>query len=232
MLLGWVSKKVPDPVLSILRPIYRGARGTKTAIFGIADSLRLIGPDSIYSDDYYSKRQEDPFRSDARSVANSLLQQFEPNSVIDFGCAIGAHLEVFHEKVVEIKGVEGNSDAFEYAVIPEKYLEEHDLRDPYDVQKSYDLAISFEVAEHLPERFADTLVDTLSKSSDIVVMTAAPPGQEGKHHINTQPKEYWRLKFDSRGMYYDKDGTEELRELIEVEQTTWIPNNLMVFRSS
>jgi SAM-dependent methyltransferase len=229
-IIDWMSKNVPDSVLSVLRPFYNGARTLKTAIYGTADSLRLIGPDSIYSDNYYAKRQNDPYRTDSRSVANALLQQFDPNSVIDFGCAIGAHLERFYEEDIEIRGVEGNPEAFEYAVIPEEFLESHDLRDPYNPERVYDLVLCFEVAEHLPERFAGTLVDTLSKSGYIVVMTAAPPGQEGKHHVNKQSKEYWREKFEARGMEYDEQCVAELRELIEVKRATWIPNNLMVFR--
>jgi SAM-dependent methyltransferase len=193
--------------------------------------MKLIDPSTIYEENYYAKRREDPWRSDAHSVSRALREYFEPNSVIDFGCAIGAHLELFYEENIEIKGVEGNSDAFKYAVVPVEHLVEHDLREPYDPERSYDIAFCFEVAEHLPEEYADVLVDTLTKSSDTIVMTAAPPGQGGTHHVNEQPPEYWCDKFESRGFEYDSQDVETLVNRIEVEESIWIQENLMVFRS-
>lgn len=210
--------------------MYRGFVVSRTKIYGTADALRLIGPGEIYSEGYYKKRQEEPLRSDARRVSNALLNYFEPSSVIDFGCAIGSHLELFHEEGIKTKGIEGNRAAFNHAVIPREYLEEHDLRDPYEPEYSYDIALCFEVAEHLPERFADRLVDTLVAASNTIVMTAAPPGQVGRHHVNNQPREYWCQKFNSRGMEYDSEAVAWLRKNIEVEEATWIGENMMVFR--
>jgi hypothetical protein len=196
-----------------------------------ADSLRIIGPDQIYDEDYYSKRREDPWRSDAQSVAIVLNGYFAPDSVIDFGCAIGAYLEPFYDSDVNIKGIEGNSDAFAYAVVPQEYLEKYDLRDQYKPERSYDLALCFELAEHLPEKYADNLVESLIMSSDIVVITAAPPGQGGTHHVNEQPPEYWHQKFESHGFEYDSEAVQTLSNRIEVDEASWIQENLMVFRS-
>ena len=219
----WVSRNAPEPVLSVLRPIYRQS-------LDIADSLKLVDPSSIYDESYYAKRREDPWRSDARAVATAIRDHFDPDSVIDFGCAIGAHLEPFYEEQIEIKGVEGNPAAFEYAVVPTDFLEEHDLREPYESDRTYDIALCFEVAEHLPEQFADVLVNTLVTSSDTVIMTAAPPGQGGTHHVNEQPSGYWHQKFESRGLVYDSEAVETLTDTIETEETSWILENLMVFR--
>lgn len=204
-------------------------RWTLRKLKGLADSLRIIGPDQIYDEKYYSKRRDDPWRSDAQNVGTIINDYFDPNSVIDFGCAIGAYLEPFYEEDVDIKGVEGNSAAFDYAVVPQEYLEKYDLRDQYNSECSYELALCFEVAEHLPEKYADNLVDSLTMSSDLIVMTAATPGQDGTHHVNEQPREYWYEKFESRGYEYDSDTVEELQNRIEVERATWVPDNLMVF---
>ena len=224
----WISKNAPEPILAVLRPIYRRPR---RQILNVADSMKLIGPSTIYDESYYAKRLDDPWRSDAHTVARTIRDYFHPSSVIDFGCAIGSHLEPFHEENIEIKGVEGNPAAFEYAVVPTDYLIVHDLREPYDSQGSYDIALCFEVAEHLPEEFADVLVDTLTEASDIVVMTAATPGQGGAHHINEQPPEYWHRKFESRGFEHDSEAVQTLNDRIEVNEATWILDNLMVFQS-
>jgi hypothetical protein len=52
-----------------------------------------------------------------------------------------------------------------------------------------------EVAEHLSEKYADRFVKLLASLSDIIVFTAATPGQGGNGHVNEQPPSYWIAKF-------------------------------------
>jgi len=158
-------------------------------------------------------------------------EYFRPDSVIDFGCAIGSHLEPFYQCDVDIKGIEGNAKAFDHAVVPQDHLEKYDLRDHYSSEWNYDLVLCFELAEHIPEQYANNLVDTLVEAGDIIVMTPATPGQGGAHHVNEQPREYWYEKFESRGYQYDSETVSDLRDMIHVERSDWIPDNLMVFRS-
>lgn len=62
-----------------------------------------------------------------------------------------------------------------------------------------DLAMSLEVGEHLEEISADAFVHTLTDFSDVVLFSAAYPGQGGTHHINEQPPTYWARKFRIHG---------------------------------
>lgn len=228
-IVQWASANLPEPLLELLRPAYNAIRNTKIKVSGALDRYRVIGPDEIYEENYYSKRKDDPWRSDANCVSEAVYDYFKPRSVIDIGCAIGTHLEYFYEKDVEVKGVEGNSKAFNHAVVPQSYLEQHDLRDPYTPERKYDLAICFEVAEHIPDSYSDTFVDTLSDCSGKIIMTAAKPGQAGTHHVNNQPQDYWREKFADRGYTYDSDAVEHLKRSIEVQKTDHILENIMVF---
>ncbi len=229
----WASSRLPKSILSIARPIYgffhKIYKNLRSYGLKHADSLKLVGPNTIYEENYYAKRQRNPWRSDAHNVALTLNEYFDPDSVIDFGCAIGSHLEPFLNCDVEIKGIEGNSAAFEHAVVPIDTLEQHDLREPYQTDRTYDLALCFEVAEHIPDRFAHVLVDTLVSASDTIVMTAAPPGQGGTHHVNEREPEYWCEKFEQRGFVHDEATVESLKETITVDETSWITDNLMVF---
>lgn len=61
-----------------------------------------------------------------------------------------------------------------------------------------DLVISIEVAEHIAEEFVDHYLDTLANGR-IVCMTAALPDQDGHHHVNCQPSQYWIEKMTTRG---------------------------------
>ncbi len=59
--------------------------------------------------------------------------------------------------------------------------------------------MSFEVAEHLEEQFADVFIDNITKLSDVVVFSAAIPQQGGTHHVNEQWASYWTEKFRKKG---------------------------------
>ncbi|WP_435066122.1 glycosyltransferase domain-containing protein [Halobaculum sp. EA56] len=204
---------------------------TRERLLAVGDRLGVVGPDSIYEAGYYEKRRYDPFRAEARHMGQVFDEVFEPNSVIDFGCAIGAYLEPFHEKGIKIHGVEANSSAFEYAVVPRGNLTQHDLREPFRTEQQYDLVISIEVAEHIPAKYADTYVDTLTKAGDTVVMSAAPPGQGGTHHVNEKPRKYWIEKMNQRGFEYDSDAVASVRTRANTDVFSHVPENIMVFQS-
>lgn len=54
----------------------------------------------------------------------------------------------------------------------------------------FDLAISVEVAEHLPKEAAETFIDNLVSLSDEVVFGAAYEHQGGVNHLNEQKHIY------------------------------------------
>jgi hypothetical protein len=74
-----------------------------------------------------------------------------------------------------------------------------------------DLAVSLEVAEHLPEKRADRFVDLLRSLAPVVVCSAAKPQQGGLDHVNCQPQSYWIEKFERRGYRFDCGAVDALR---------------------
>src|SRR5579862_3100091 len=62
---------------------------------------------------------------------------------------------------------------------------------PFNLGRSFDLAMSFEVAEHLPPDAAKGFVDSLTRLAPLVLFSAAIPFQGGVGHINEQWPEYW-----------------------------------------
>lgn len=79
----------------------------------------------------------------------------------------------------------------------EKFVSQ-DLSTPFLFNRKFDLTICMEVAEHLDEKFASWLVDSLTRTSDIILFSAAIPGQWWTHHVNEQPPIYWYNLFSSR----------------------------------
>ena len=67
----------------------------------------------------------------------------------------------------------------------------HDLTKPLNLDRRFDLVMSLEVAEHLDSRFAPVFVESLVRHGDVVLYSAAVPGQGGNHHVNEQWPSYW-----------------------------------------
>jgi hypothetical protein len=72
----------------------------------------------------------------------------------------------------------------------------HDLLEPVSLERRFDLAMSLEVAEHLPARSARDFVATLVKLAPVVLFSAAIPHQGGTRHVNEQWPRYWATLFD------------------------------------
>jgi hypothetical protein len=79
--------------------------------------------------------------------------------------------------------------------ISEPEFREVDLEQPIKLDKTYDLVVSLEVAEHLSEKSADTFVQSLADAGKIILFSAAIPKQGGFNHVNEQWPEYWIKKF-------------------------------------
>ena len=98
--------------------------------------------------------------------------------------------------------------------------------------RDFDVAVSMEVAEHIPESRADRYMDLLARAGRAVVFTAAPPGQGGNDHVNERPSEYWIAKFADRGFRLDGELTRSWRDHWRRSEHVrgWYHQNLMVFR--
>lgn len=126
----------------------------------------------------------------------------KPASMVDIGCGAGHWLAVAAELgVKDILGIDGEWALRAQLAIPRDKFIEHDLRSPLKLGRRFDVALSLEVAEHLPESQARAFVETLCEAADRVVFSAAIPGQGGRHHINEQWPDYWAELF--RGLGYE-----------------------------
>jgi hypothetical protein len=139
-------------------------------------------------------------RISAEAVIGLLQGALPIASVADFGCALGTWLAVWRARgVADVVGVDGSYVRREHLEIPAANFRAHELAAPIDLGRRFDLVESMEVAEHLPPESAAAFVATLARHGDIVLFSAAPPGQGGEHHVNEQPYEFWRAQFARHG---------------------------------
>lgn len=167
----------------------------------------------------------------ARAAVEIIVKRFNPKSVIDIGCGAGIYLKEFMNEGVDIFGYDGSPAALKESLIGDK-IKIYDLTLPLKLSKKFDLCLCFEVAEHLENKYSATLIDTLTGLSDIVIFTAATPGQGPVSigHINEQPHRFWIDLFGKKGFKYKKELSEKMREEMENKKVVWwITKNLMIF---
>ena len=150
--------------------------------------------EETYNRRFFCRRYKLHWR--AVPICDALWNLWKFKSIVDVGCATGDIVKEFEERGLDSWGVEGSSEAEEYIIC--KNFKIVDLRDPVTIfDRRFDLCLCLEVAEHIEEAFVDIFVSHLIELSDIIVLSAAPPGQEGTGHVNCQPPEYWIKKFKS-----------------------------------
>lgn len=194
---------------------------------------KVLRHDDIYAGYYYTGIVEPHALKAADTMADSLIGNLSPASVIDVGCGSGALLAALAKRQVDVFGLEYSTDALNMCSQKGVPVERCDLRkSDYQSDRHYDLAVSLEVAEHLPHGSAEAYVRLLCSLAPVVVITAAPPGQGGNGHINEQPREYWIALFSAAGLVYDSETAVILSDIWKkagcVEDWYW--RNLMVFR--
>jgi len=158
--------------------------------------LRMNEPN--YSSKFYSDVAISADMS-AQIVVPLVYDLIKPHNVVDVGCGSGAWLRQFLNQGCQVQGLDGPWVENEQLLIPVENIKRVDLANfSYEGEK-FDLAISLEVAEHLPESSADNFVAAMTKLAPAIVFSAAIPGQGGTFHLNEQWQSYWIEKFRLQG---------------------------------
>lgn len=133
-----------------------------------------------------------------REIVPWIMDHFHPETVIDVGCGIGTFTSVFKQHGCKVLGVDGpwcNKKMLFKNIDPSEFLE-HELEKPLPIKDKFDLAFCLEVAEHLTPQRAPSFIEELTRLSDIIIFSAAIPGQGGDHHFNEQWLPYWKTLFE------------------------------------
>jgi 2-polyprenyl-3-methyl-5-hydroxy-6-metoxy-1,4-benzoquinol methylase len=155
---------------------------------------------------------------------------FEPKSILDVGCARGSWLAQWKLKGLEIYGLDGNYLDISTLLIKPEEFSALDISLPFNLKRKFDIVECLEVAEHINESSADDLIKNLVTHSDIVLFSAAQPGQGGENHVNEKPIRYWAEKFIDYGfLAYDYP-----RAVISSQKDIepWYRYNMMLFANN
>lgn len=151
--------------------------------------------DTLYDDSFFEFHEQGA-RDSARAMVPVLFEFIRPASIVDFGCGWGTWLVEFKAAgVTDYLGIDGEYvDRAKLQIDPERFLA-RDLTQPVQLDRRFELAMCLEVAEHLPQEFAEPLVASLVRAAPIVLFSGAIPLQQGTGHYNEQWPEYWNEIF-------------------------------------
>lgn len=137
------------------------------------------------------------------------INKFGINTFLDIGCGPGGMVELAKSYGLYSVGIDGDYS------IPRSTNNNFVIHDytegPAPIDKEFDLAWSVEFLEHVDEKYVPNFMYSFQLAK-LVIVTYAPPGWPGHHHVNLQEESYWIDIFQSYGFNFDKNLTSELRE--------------------
>lgn len=166
-----------------------------------------VDPGHLYGRWYYSTYTV-PYDENAHwaaffgQVADNIVRQLAPGTVLDAGCAKGFLVKALREREVDANGVDLSSVAVDDAPKDvQPYLRVGSLTDP--IEGHYDLVTCIEVIEHLDPVDAPSAIANLCGITDTILLSTTPGDQGEATHVNVQPPERWSQMFATHGFFRD-----------------------------
>lgn len=164
----------------------------------------------IFDEYYYAHDCGSPYKRDGEwiiffdHIAERIIEQFEPRTILDAGCAWGVLVEAFRKHGLDASGVDISEFAIQN-VHPEirPYCWIGSITEPFP--KNYDLITCIEVLEHMPQREAEKAIENFCKHANEVIFSSTPFDYKEVTHINVQDPEYWASQFARFGFYRDME---------------------------
>jgi len=149
-----------------------------------------------YDKAFFDNQASGSARSASRTIP-LVVDLINPKSVVDVGCGRGTWLAEFQRQgATDVLGFDCSPiDPSDLSINPDEY-QVMDFTKDNPIDRKFDLAVSLEVAEHLPQASAQHFVNMLTDLSPVVLFSAAVLGQGGDHHLNEQWPDYWAKLFD------------------------------------
>jgi SAM-dependent methyltransferase len=178
---------------------------------------------------FYDELKETALPS-ARRIVPLLRELMTVASAVDVGCGDGGWLKALAETGTQtVLGLDGDWMREDQLLIGREQFVRCALTERLPVEDRFDLAISLEVAEHIPAGNASAFVAELTRLSPVVLFSAAVPDQGGLNHVNEQWPAYWAALFGAHG--YQTIDTLRWRIWSDDGVTWWYKQNLLLFAS-
>ena len=159
------------------------------------NSIKLNSLKKVYDKKFYNDIGNSSYNS-AKIYLDHLWEYIQPQSVLDVGCGNGAWLKACHEHGSKtLIGIDGDWISKSEMLDKKIDFRSIDLNKDFNLERKVDFTISVEVAEHLKKESSENFIKHLTKTSDIILFSAAYINQGGTNHINENKHSYWAYLF-------------------------------------
>lgn len=169
------------------------------------NSKKIIDPQRAYNEEYYKNytgQDYEKFIEFLGNVADWIVKEIKPRTVMDVGCAKGILVGALRDRGVEAYGL----DVSEYAISQVRedikpYCRVGLATDPLD--REFDLVTCIEVMEHLTDQDGRLCIKHLAEKAKTIFFSSSPNEFTEATHINVHPIQYWAEIFLGHGFYPD-----------------------------
>lgn len=179
---------------------------------------------------------EDEETPQAVRLAEYIDTYVDPDTLYDFGCSTGIYVREMKARrpAIRAHGYEFSQDAIDNAVIPDSIIHRVNLTESecIDIETrvgNNTLGICLEVLEHIEDAKWPIVLGNIIRNCNILIFSAALPGQGGTGHINCRPRIDWIRRFAELGWVVDLDATQHLVNFMRGGvHMGWFVNNAIV----
>lgn len=142
-------------------------------------------------------------------VLDWVIDRYSIKSFLDLGCGPGGMVEYAHSLGLKSIGIDG--DYTLKRPDNSRYILHDFTTGPLHVEEKFGLGWTTEFVEHVEEKYIPNYMPVLS-ACKYMVMTYAPPGHGGHHHVNENTQEYWIETLAEWGFVFHENETNSIRE--------------------
>jgi SAM-dependent methyltransferase len=170
---------------------------------------------ALYGEQYYRHDCGLPYERNEHwsrffgGVADAIVRELHPRSVLDVGCAMGFLVEELRLRGVEAWGI----DISEYAIgkVHESVADYCAVWSaaaeslPEGFPQTFDLVTCIEVIEHLPDPDVLPALENLTRYADRLLFSSSPEDYTEATHLNVKSPDDWSARLAGFGMWRNLD---------------------------
>ena len=126
-----------------------------------------------------------------------IVKKYNPVKILDVGCGIGYFVEFLRKNGLDAVGIDNAPDLGHFWG-KKHYFYEGDATELPFGNSEFDLVVSSDFFEHVPEGKIDLVANEMKRVSKVVLARVAYEAKldkiQAKYHVTNKPKEWWEKK--------------------------------------
>jgi ubiquinone/menaquinone biosynthesis C-methylase UbiE len=125
------------------------------------------------------------------------VKKYNPSKVLDVGCGFGVFVDMMRREKIEAWGIDFSDSLWEYWKGREYFLRTDADHIPF-INNYFDIVVSSDFFEHIPEDQIDRIYSEMKRVGGIVIARIAYEDNlkesQKKYHCTNKPKSWWEEK--------------------------------------